>query len=412
MEIFLGNKKYFVTGKKNAAIYDLLNKKIYELNEVAKNILIKYAYNQKIKSEEKRFIEKLKKNGLLKQEEMRINPTFKKEINGISFAWLELTNSCNLKCIHCYGEFGSCNSLNTMKKEDWKNVIDYLYKAGCRSIQLIGGEPLCFIDYKELIEYLRKLKFTNITIFTNATLIKKDDIIFLKHNNVNIRFSLYGQNEAIHDKITGIKGSFKKTVENVKLLTQNNIKVSVAVVIMKENEKFINEIRKFITENLKIKYNGYDVIRPSCVNENYTHRVKNIETLRERYYQYPRFHINEKQFFKNHFYNSCLDGKIAIASNGDVLPCIFYRDYVIGNVKEKNISEMMNEIEESWITNKNTIKECGECEYKYACFDCRPLAIGINGEKDSKYPRCCYCPEEGIWKDIKEITKELNILKE
>ena len=190
MEIYLGNDNYFVEGKKNAAIYDLNKGKVYELNETAKKLVKEYTTETNSKLENNLFIKKLINNKIINSKEIKINPTFENNKYEINFAWLELTNACNLKCIHCYGEFGYNDNLNTMKEEDWTKVIDQLYDLGCRNIQLIGGEPMCFRGYKNIVEYLRIKEFKKITIFTNATLISEHDVKFLKENNVRIRFSL------------------------------------------------------------------------------------------------------------------------------------------------------------------------------------------------------------------------------
>lgn len=62
---------------------------------------------------------------------------------------------------------------------------------------------------------------------------------------------------------------------------------------------------------------------------------------------------------------------------------------------------------QQWQITKNKIKQCQNCEYRYACSDCRPLAIGIYEEDDAKYPRCCYSPEKGIWEKIEDVTQEI-----
>ena len=47
--------------------------------------------------------------------------------------------------------------------------------------------------------------------------------------------------------------------------------------------------------------------------------------------------------------------------------------------------------------NKDKIKECNCCEYRYACFDCRPNSI--SGDLEEKPWYCTYKPLEGKWED-------------
>ena len=410
MEIFLGNENYFVEGSKNAAIYDLSNERIYELNEKAKESIIHYANKEKLDKKERVFIEDLISKKIIEPKKISKEFVFKKPVYKINFAWLELTSSCNLRCIHCYGDFGCKKEQKekTLSNEEWFDIIDQLHECGCRSIQLIGGEPLYNLNYHDILEYLNKKEFKRITIFTNATLINENNIKELKKYDVNIRFSLYGYEAKSHEKITGIKGSFDKTINAINLLKENNVNVNVAIVLMKENEKYIEKIKDYVINKLHIDYNGFDVIRPSCVNDNIEHRIESYDLLSKRYYTFPKFKITKTQYIKNHFFNSCWCSKVAITSDGDVLPCIFSRDFVIGNIKKNSLKELHGEILKKWSITKNKIEECKECEYKYACSDCRPLAIGINGGVFSKYPRCCYSPREGVWENIRHITKEIN----
>lgn len=409
MEVLLGNENYFVEGSKNAAIYSLNTGKVYALNEAGKKTIIKFVKNEELESKEKKFIDYLIKENLIVPEKIELNFKLKKPKTGINFAWLELTGNCNLRCIHCYGEFGNevKKETGTLKREEWFDIINQLYGLGCRDIQLIGGEPFCNSDCIDIIKYLYEKGFKKITVFTNATIISEEIIKTLKECKVTVRFSLYGHNKKVHEAVTKIDGSFERTVNNIKKLKTNGIRVSVAVIIMKENERYLNEIKGFIENDLKIRYNGYDVIRPSCINDNLDHRISSYQILSKRYYIIPKFRINKTQFILNHFYNPCINSKIAITSDGDVIPCIFARDFIAGNVKKSKLPDMIEPINSIWEICKNQIEECRDCEFKYACSDCRPLAIGINGEKLSKYPRCCYVPHEGVWKDINEVTKEI-----
>ncbi len=189
-------------------------------------------------------------------------------------------------------------------------------------------------------------------------------------------------------------------------MKKNNIPTSIAVVVMKENEKYIEEIKKYITE-LGYRYNGYDVIRPSCVTDKKNHSITDIKLLKTRYNTKPEFWTNNNSFIENHFYNSCWNGKIAITSKGEILPCIFARDEIIGNIREDTEAKLKEKIVMTWRTTKDDVDTCKDCEFRYCCHDCRPLAKAINGKTMSKYPRCCYDPYKGIWEKIEDCTKEI-----
>lgn len=411
MNFFINKNCRYVKGAKNAAIYDLKEEEVYALNEVGKQTLDKFLNNENYvgTKDEIEFINNLFAINILSKVEHKENDNLIKPEISVRYAWLELTSSCNLRCVHCYGTFGNkgiCKN-NTMTISNWKTVIDNLIKLNCTEIQLIGGEPMAYHGFFEILEYAHKSGIKRIDVFTNATFINENNIKKLKENNASIRISLYGHESRVHEKVTGIKGSFEKTQNALKLLKNNNIPTSIAVIMMKENEEELLNIKKYI-KNLGYADTGFDVIRPSCDNEKINnHKVSNIELLKERYNIYPKFTITKKQFEMNHWYNSCWNSKLAITSNGDVLPCIFARDDIIGNIKSDNFKSIINNINGKWLITKDKIDVCRDCEFRYACHDCRPIANAINKNLYSKYPRCCYNPYSGIWEDIEKCTKEL-----
>lgn len=408
----LKEKCYFVKGHKNATIYDLKEEKVYSINEEGKEILCKVlgknvADFSKIENE---FINELKKLNLIEEARIHKKNNIEKSNPNLKYVWLEITEACNLNCVHCYGEFGKpkINHSELISTSEWKLIIDKLREEKCGEIQLIGGEPTVNADFIEILNYAHQKGMKRIDVFTNGTQINEKNISELKKDNVSVRVSLYGHNDEIHDKITQVKGSFEKTTKALALLKKYNIPTRIAVVIMRENEDYINDIKNYI-KSIGYDYTGYDTIRPSCANEISKHSVSNPNILESRYNTEPIFYTSQKSFMDNHFYNSCWNGKLAIKSNGDIIPCIFARDNVVGNIKKNTLEEIKNAIIEKWQITKDNIEVCKDCEFRYCCHDCRPIAKGITGNDFSKYPRCCYNPYTGEWKKVSEITKELKI---
>ena len=173
------------------------------------------------------------------------------------------------------------------------------------------------------------------------------------------------------------------------------------------SNNFVEDIKKFI-HSIGHEYTGYDVIRPSCANTISSHTISDVEVLRSRYNVKPIFRTSKEEFFSNYYFNSCWNGKLAITAKGDVIPCIFARDEVVGNVRKNSIDEIKKGIIEKWSITKDKIDVCKDCEFRYCCHDCRPISKGINGDVLSKYPRCCYDPYAGVWRNIEDITREVN----
>lgn len=66
---------------------------------------------------------------------------------------------------------------------------------------------------------------------------------------------------------------------------------------------------------------------------------------------------------------------------------------------KNGLAEAVNSepLQNLWKTTKDQIERCQDCEYRYACHDCRPLAEGATGNLYAKNPRCTYDPFKGEW---------------
>ena len=146
----------YVKGFYNGAIYNLNTKNVFSINKVACNIIEKLINrNEKFDELEKKYIDLLKENDLYEDNfKIELYDTSTEYENKFDTVWLELTQNCNMKCIHCYeGEshFPSSKQLNIL---EWKNIIDQLKELKVNRVIVIGGEPCTYIGVFEILKYL------------------------------------------------------------------------------------------------------------------------------------------------------------------------------------------------------------------------------------------------------------------
>lgn len=316
----------------------------------------------------------------------------------LEFLWLELTSNCNNRCLHCYAGSGETVTLDPVSHECWLRIISEGKAAGATAIQLIGGEPLLYPLWRELIVKAHEAGYSYIEIFTNGTLIDESDIEFFKQYNVNIATTIYANNAETHDTVTQNPGSFENTMANIRKLLAAQIPLRIASIIMKANEHEVQNIMNLYAE-LGVEVAYPDVIRP-------TGRGENKELLPESYHKQPvkpPFRTDAQAFAIAQQAHNCLAGKIAITADGDVIPCIFARKQVCGNILQTSLAEIINgpKLQQCWHVTKDIIKKCKDCEYRYACTDCRPLAQGqdVDGDWLACTAGCSYNPYTGKWED-------------
>ncbi|GMB00332.1 radical SAM protein [Pelosinus sp. IPA-1] len=331
----------------------------------------------------------------------------------LSFLWLELTSCCNNRCLHCYATSGPTVNNDCVPHDRWLSLISEAREAGATAIQLIGGEPLLYTKWRELAIKAHEDEYEFIEIFSNATLIDDDCVNFFKQYNIHVATTIYADNATTHDKITLNQGSFERTMDAVKKIIAAGVDLRIASIIMKDNEDEAEKIVK-LCQDLGVQGAYPDVVRP-------TGRGDDLDLLPNKYHKppiRPPFYTDMQSFLINKEYNNCLMGKIAITSNGDVIPCIFARDQIAGSILNQPLKEVLtNEsLQSCWCATKDAVEKCKDCEYRYACGDCRPLAQGSDPDKRwrAPSPQCDYNPYLGKWaekepEDIEDtkITKKL-----
>lgn len=402
---------HIVEGAKRGAIYNLKSGKVLSVNMGAVDLLKECQANQledimDLASPENerylKFLNELVAKGFgsmfVIEPEPASDPFVRPDPPKLEFLWLELTSNCNNRCLHCYATSGPCVDNDVVPHDRWLAAIIEAHQAGATAIQLIGGEPLLYPQWRDLVVKAHQEGYEYIEIFTNATLVTDDDISFFKQYGVNIATTIYADNGDMHDQITLNPGSFNHTLGAIKKILAAGIPLRIASIIMKPNENEAEKIMQLCAD-LGVDVNPPDVVRP-------TGRGDDKHLLPEKYAKppvKPPFHTDPTSFFQAHCLHSCLAGKIAITSAGEVIPCIFARNMICGNVLDKPLGEILTDhpLQAVWHTTKDQIDKCKDCEYRYACGDCRPLAQGSDQEKRwlACSNDCTYNPYTGVWSE-------------
>ncbi len=405
---------FLVKGARRGALYNLSNGDVFSIDESAVKLL-------DLCEREMSLLEILKQNVDISPNEMA---SYLKELEDaglghflearehikkaqlkpppkLSFLWLEVTARCNLRCLHCYSE-SAPRAFNDerMTSSDWVRVMEEAYALGCRQIQFIGGEP--FFIGKALLDLMRsaeKIGYEFIEVFTNGVLLNEERINFLARHHISVAISLYGPSANIHESVTLGKGSFQKTVSNVKKMREKGISLRAAMTVMNANQDYVEATMKFARENLGIQNIRHDLVRPS--GRGCDASIAADKLLPAQRKTSPEFRCSLKMFQRMKYGHQCFSRTICVTATGDIHPCIMERDIVLGNVSEKSVQRIIqsSEAEEIRLLSKDNIEVCQDCEYRYVCFDCRPKARGSSPDNNlrAKPTECQYDPYDGIW---------------
>lgn len=311
----------------------------------------------------------------------------------IRFAWLELTQRCNLRCVHCYA---SCTPMSDgpMALDHWLRVLGELRGLDVPAVQFVGGEPALSPGLEDLIYAAGGLGFSTIEVFTNATVLTRAHLAALTSVGGRLATTLYSAQAEVHDRVTGVRGSHAATVRTLQQARQQRIPVRVASVVTAVNEGRLGELQRLV-RSLGARWDKADPVRPvgrgaapGCRTSVHRPRVT------------PPFKTSRASFEQNRRGNPCWQGKLAIIDTGEVLPCVFAREVPVGSVLEQPLAEIVaaEPLQACWGLSKDHLEGCADCEYRYACHDCRPLAMGLEGgHRQARTASCCYEPSTGRW---------------
>jgi len=372
---------YYVKGKSHGAIYDLIEGDVYALDSQESQMIEDCENNRMVDHaepflldlkkrvignfyEKKVFIEKLRLGSPIAEYQEGIPPV-------LTRAFLEISNNCNQSCWYCgfqgisrsMGCLG-CNKWDedgtAVSMDRWKELIDELHILRCQLLFIKGGdltnewEKTC-----EILEYANNF-FEKIFVTFHRAHLSKEARNYLK-NKANLIIQT--------DNLSDIDN------QNVYLL---------AIDLEKANYLLDNPHKNVIVDTIS---QNFAPLQPRSV----TLSKKNIDKT------------NLERFTHNNKLHPCLGNSVTISWNGEVLPCPMMRKQSLGNINDKKLWTFFKgtpgSIQDYWNISLNKLKKCSNCEFRYACTDCRALEVAQTGDLYSKI-LCNYDPSQGTWQQL------------
>lgn len=141
---------------------------------------------------------------------------------------LALTQHCNLRCPHCIRD--DVTTVQNLELDTIRSIVEDATRLFDRvDVSLTGGEPLLYPRFEELLAFLAGKGLTY-RFVTNGWHVGRTMPLFDRYPPAHVRLSLSGVDEASHDSVRG-RGSFRKVLQAVALLTSRGIPASFSLVV-------------------------------------------------------------------------------------------------------------------------------------------------------------------------------------
>lgn len=141
-------------------------------------------------------------------------------------AW-QITNECNLACLHCIEESGPGKAFkDELGREEVLGVIDQLMEHEVPYLSFSGGEPMLHPHFYEMVERVTA-RGSQLKIETNGHYLTPEDCARLKDLGVKaVQVSLDGATSATFGRMR-VRGEFDKTVQGIRNLAAAGVPIEV-----------------------------------------------------------------------------------------------------------------------------------------------------------------------------------------
>jgi len=354
------------------------------------------------------------------------------------FVCWETTKSCLLACRHCRarairkplpGEFDHQQSLS---------LIDELLKFNqpYPALLMTGGDPLMRSDFFELIEHAKRMGLYVAVAASVTPLLNEDSIRRMHRLGVDvISVSVDGAGADTHDKLRGVLGTFRKTLDALQLAQKLGLKAQINTTVMRSNIEELPNMFNLVRRTGAVAWEVFFLIRTgrgSSLESLESHECEDVMHFLFDASQYgipvrtaegPQFRrvriqrLNSEAPPKSLLYKrlgtnlrntqgpptsspvtkltQTGDGKgiVFITHDGQVYPSGFL-PISTGRLAENSLPSIYrsNPLFVSLRDPSNLKGRCGKCEYRTICGGSRSRAFSEYGDPFQEDPACPYVP--------------------
>ena len=357
------------------------------------------------------------------------------QINAIDFnerpfiAIWEVTQACDLACIHCRASAQPERHPMELSTEEGKNLIDQIAAMNVPVFVLTGGDPLKRPDLFDLIDHARQ-KRVHVSLTPSATpLLTREVVARLKDAGLaRLAVSMDGASAETHDAFRGMQGSFARTLDAVRWANDAGLPVQINTTFSRRNIGEMDELVALMG-TLKIALWSVFFLVPTgrgklndllsaeefeavfakiyALSKNAAFDIKTTEAQHYRRFVLQQKVVGRKAGLQPREPEKATDavgraprglndakGFVFVSHTGDVFPSGFL-PVAAGNLRRQRLSAIYRE-SPLFMDLRDTAKlegKCGVCEFKEICGGSRARAYALSGNPHGEEPCCIHVPK-------------------
>ena len=287
---------------------------------------------------------------------------------------LYLTNSCNLRCSHCF-MYASSALENELDFDEVCSLLENSRRYGCRKLILTGGEVLMRKDFDDIVKFASSLGLY-VQVLTNGTLWDEARADKLSPYINEIQISVDGFDEQSNSEIRG-RNAFIPAMKSLEYFLKYPDILTIAVITPSYDglEQHISEYKEFAKilagKNILVLIQK-ELLDGRNLRADSERNRKLERSVNEIYSEiYPNSELTS--FINTHRGNNILRGcgwgNLTVIASGDIYFCGRVHDVRrYANIRTSKFDDIM--AMRKLVRQKSFVdylKPCCECELKYIC---------------------------------------------
>ena len=298
---------------------------------------------------------------------------FYKKYDRPSGLHIDLTDCCNERCVHCYLPKGGVQFLDT--EVALKVLKEFRDMQGLTAF-ISGGECMLHRDFASILRCAKGLEL-NIVILSNLTLCDGDTVSVLKEIDPQfVNVSLYAVDEAIHDSITQVSGSCRKTKEAIDALQAAGVHVRIATPFMRENKGCLEELKEYASTrhvHLVADSEIFGQVDHSCTNQGHALSLHELEEIISKHKDvFVKGCVESERCVSDAKVCDIGESRLNLSAEGFYYPCDGFHGAIVGDARTDTLWDVwtgmaLNKLRA--LKNKD-FGECASCADRAWCKVC------------------------------------------
>lgn len=341
------------------------------------------------------------------------------------FVIWELTQACDLECVHCRACAKSERDPNELTTLEGKRLLDDIAKMGTPLVILTGGDPAKRDDLCALIQHGTDIGLAMALTPSGTPLMTNDVLARIRDAGTKrLAVSIDGPDAATHDAFRRVEGSFAHSLRILARAKELGIPLQVNTTVGPHNHKALRAMADLVADIGVALWSVFVVVPTGRAGKDLLMTPKRLEAILEELADIAATathdvkttaapHFRRIQMERTHHTPTGVlrdldeDGNVRgprgindgigmmfVSHTGEIFPSGFLpihaglvREESLGDVyRHSPVFQRLRDVEQ--LTGK-----CGVCPFKLVCGGARSRAFAMSGDFMASDDLCAYIPK-------------------